>query len=124
MDSLCGEPVSLWLPEQYKKPNTSTYVQGVEVSLDYSKPIPEGFDTILLPKADYLMFQGEPFREEDFGNTIVSVQQAMYHYKPEIMGHEWDNSNSLNPVLLVGILNLKRLNAYKIPKLYRQHNFI
>ena len=24
MDSLCGEPVCLWLPEQFKKPNTST----------------------------------------------------------------------------------------------------
>ena len=31
MKSLCGEPVSMWLPEKYKKPNTSTYVQGVEV---------------------------------------------------------------------------------------------
>ena len=27
MDSLCGEPVCLWLPEQYKLPETSTYVQ-------------------------------------------------------------------------------------------------
>ena len=26
MPSLCGEPVSMWLPEKYKKPNTSTYV--------------------------------------------------------------------------------------------------
>ena len=57
MDSLCGEPVCLWLPKQHKKPNTSTYVQGVEVSADYSGPVPEGFDTILLPAADYLMFQ-------------------------------------------------------------------
>lgn len=44
----------------YKKPNTSTYVQGVEVAADYDGPVPEGFDTILLPAADYLMFQGEP----------------------------------------------------------------
>ena len=47
MDSLCGEPVCLWLPEQYKLPETSTYVQGVEVAEDYDGVIPEGFDVIL-----------------------------------------------------------------------------
>ena len=29
MQSLCGEPVCMWLPERYRKPNTSVYVQGV-----------------------------------------------------------------------------------------------
>ena len=43
MKSLCGEPVSMWLPEKYKKPNTSTYVQGVEVETDYVGKIPDGF---------------------------------------------------------------------------------
>ena len=61
-----GEPVCLWLPEAYKKPGTSTYVQGVEVPVDYNGPVPEGFDVIRLPAAEYLMFQGEPFREEDY----------------------------------------------------------
>lgn len=36
MKSLCGEPISMWLPEKYKRPSTSTYVQGVEAGLDYS----------------------------------------------------------------------------------------
>mgnify|MGYP007025200627 CR=1 FL=1 len=44
MDSLCGEPVCLWLPDAYKKPDTSTYVQGVETTPDYAGDIPEGFD--------------------------------------------------------------------------------
>lgn len=48
MRSLCGEPVCLWLPEPYRKPGTSTYVQGVEVPADYTGPIPEGFDMIQL----------------------------------------------------------------------------
>ena len=48
MKSLCGEPVSMWLPEHYKKPGTSTYVQGVEVEPDYTGIVPEGFDTIRL----------------------------------------------------------------------------
>ena len=41
MKSLCGEPVSMWLPEKYKKPNTSTYVQGMEVETDYMGIIPD-----------------------------------------------------------------------------------
>lgn len=48
----------MWLPEKYKKPNTSTYVQGVEVETDYMGMVPEGFDTIRLPEAEYLMFSG------------------------------------------------------------------
>ena len=73
MRSLCGEPVSMWLPPKYKKPDTSTYVQGVEVETDYMGVVPEGFDTIRLPEADYLMFQGQPFREEDYCEAIRTV---------------------------------------------------
>lgn len=93
MDSICGEPVCLWLPEQFKKPNTSTYVQGVEVAKDYTGPVPEDFDVIELPAADYLMFQGEPFAEEDYCEAISAVQQAMNGYDPSVIGYEWDDTN-------------------------------
>ena len=93
MDSLCGEPVCLWLPEAYKKPNTSTYVQGVEVAADYNGKLPEGFDIITLPAAEYLMFQGEPFQEEDYCEAIVAVQQAMNRYDPSVIGYAWDDTN-------------------------------
>lgn len=93
MDSLCAEPVSLWLPEQYKKPGTSTYVQGVEVDKDYHGTVPEGFDVIDLPEADYLMFQGEPFAEEDYCDAIMAVQQAMGNYEPAVIGYAWDDNN-------------------------------
>ena len=91
MDSLCGEPVCLWLPEQYKLPGTSTYVQGVEVAEDYDGVIPEGFDVITLDEADYLMFQGEPFDEEDFCDAIFAVQTAMDRYDPTVIGYCWDD---------------------------------
>lgn len=91
--SLCGEPVCMWLPERYKKPNTSTYVQGVEVEPDYLGAVPEGFDAIRLPEAEYLMFQGQPFREEDYCGAIQAVQQAMDSYDPGVIGFEWDNEN-------------------------------
>ena len=93
MDSLCGEPVCLWLPEAYRTPGTSVYVQGVEADTDYAGVIPEGFDTILLPAAEYLQFQGEPFREEDYGQAIARVQTAMERYDPTLIGYTWDASN-------------------------------
>ena len=92
MDSLCGEPVCLWLPEPYKTPGTSTYVQGVEVETGDCGPVPEGFDVITLPTAEYLVFQGEPFREEDYCEAITAVQNAADKYDPALIGYRWDDS--------------------------------
>lgn len=93
MPSLCGEPVCMWLPPRCKKPGTSTYVQGVEVPLDYAGVIPEGFDTIVLPEAEYLLFQGPVFREEDYCEAIQAVQHAMDQFDPVPMGYRWDDEN-------------------------------
>ena len=93
MDSLCGEPVCLWLPERYRLPDTSIYVQGVEVAEDFDGIIPEGFDVITLEEADYLMFQGEPFAEEDYCEAIFAVQNAMNRYVPSVIGCCWDDTN-------------------------------
>ncbi len=93
MDSLCGEPVCLWLPEKYKKPYTSTYVQGVEIAADDSGIIPDGFEVITLPEAEYLVFQGEPFKEEDYCEAISAVQHAIDKYDPAVIGYEWDCDN-------------------------------
>lgn len=112
MDSLCGEPVCLWLPEAYQKPETSVYVQGVEVDFDYSGTIPEGFDLISLPEAEYLAVQGEPFKEEDYAQAILSVQYSLEHYDPAIIGYEWDPENpriQLEPRGERGYIELKAI---------------
>ena len=93
MDSLCGEPVSMWLPERLRKAGTSVYVQGVEVARDYSGQIPEGFDVIDLPEAEYLMFRGEPFKEEDYCEAIEAVRCAADRYDPSFIGCEWDEQS-------------------------------
>ncbi len=114
MDSLCGEPVCLWLPEQFKKPNTSTYVQGVEVDADYQGAVPEGFDVIDLPETDYLMFQGGPFAEEDYCEAISAVQQAMNVYDPSVIGYGWDDENpriQLEPRGSRGYVELRAVKA-------------
>ena len=60
---------------------------------DYMGIIPEGFDTIRLPEAEYLMFQGQPFREEDYCQAIRTVQAAMDGYDPSVVGYRWDDEN-------------------------------
>ncbi len=107
--SLGGEPVCLWLPKKYIQPNTSEYVQGVEVPCDYKGAVPSGFDVITLPAATYLMFQGEPFAEEDFGTAIQQVQEAIKKYDPSIIGYKWDNENpriQLEPIGTRGYIEL------------------
>ena len=47
------------------------------------------------------MFQGEPFREEDYCQAIIEVQQAIEKYDPAILGCCWDTENpriQLEPV--------------------------
>lgn len=107
--SISGEPVCLWLPKQYVKEGTSEYVQGVEVDVDHKGEIPDGFDTIRLPAADYLMFQGEPFAEEEFGTAIEQVRNAIEKYDPTMIGYTWDKSNpriQLEPVGTRGYIEL------------------
>ena len=107
--SISGEPVCLWLPEKYQKPGTSEYVQGVEVSTDYDGEIPEGFDMITLPASKYLMFQGEPFEEEDFCGAIEAVQSSMKRYNPVTIGYEIDSENpriQLEPIGTRGYIEM------------------
>ena len=109
MKSINGEPVCLWLPEQYIREGTSAYVQGVEVASDFDGRIPEGFDVIELPKCKYLLFQGEPFEEETFGEAIQQVWDAIKKYNPESIGYVWDGSNpriQLEPVGTRGYMEL------------------
>ena len=115
--SISGEPVCLWLPEKYIKDGTSEYVQGVEVPIDYRGEIPAGFDVITLPQAKYLMFQGEPFAEEDFGTAIEEVQNAIKKYNPSSIGCKWDKENpriQLEPIGSRGYIELLAVKQSRI----------
>lgn len=107
--SISGEPVCLWLPAGYRKPETSEYVQGVEVDLNYDGIVPEGFDMIELPAAKYLMFQGEPFAEEDYCLAIEEVQTSIEKYDPSVIGYARDARNpriQLEPIGARGYIEL------------------
>ncbi len=114
MKSLCCEPVCLWLPEKYRTVNTSEYVQGVEVSSDFNGSIPQGFDIITLPESKYLLFQGEPFDEENYCEAITTVQSSMNKYDPTIIEYNWDNDNpriQLEPIGTRGYIEMKAVKS-------------
>lgn len=116
MKSISGEPVSLWLPKKYIKPGTSQYVQGVEVASDYAGIVPEGFDVIDLPASKYLIFEGEPFAEEDYEEAINEVWAAEKKYDPSILGFEWDDENpriQLEPIGTRGYIELLPVKTAK-----------
>ncbi|MBQ1574958.1 MAG: AraC family transcriptional regulator, partial [Clostridiales bacterium] len=107
--SISGEPVCLWLPEHLRKPVTNEYVQGVEVELDYSGSVPEGFEVIDLPASTYLLFRGEPFAEENYESAIGEIWDAEKKYNPEFIGYAWDDKNpriQLEPVGERGYIEL------------------
>lgn len=109
MHSLLGEPICMWLPQEYKLPMTSEYVQGIEVPLDYDDLIPEGFDIITLPEADYLLFQGEPFEEINYCEAIKRVQEEINQFDPTAKGYMWDNTNpriQLEPIATRGYIEM------------------
>ena len=107
--SLSGEPVCLWLPEKYRDPVTNSYVQGAEVALDYSGPVPEGFDVITLPEAAYLELRGEPFEEENFEDAIREIWEAEQKLDLARMGYMKDENSprvQLEPVGSRGYIEL------------------
>ncbi len=84
-----NEPMGLWLPANLRTPGTSEYVQGVAVPESYSGEVPEGFDSFDLPACKMMVFQGPPFKDEDFEQAITSLWDLMKTYDPEPYGFAW-----------------------------------
>jgi AraC family transcriptional regulator len=83
------EPVGMWLPPKLIKKDTSEYVQGVEVPTTYLGIIPEGFDIIDLEPCKMMIFQGQPYNDEDFEMKIGEVMNAIDTYNPNLYGYQW-----------------------------------
>ncbi len=84
------EPIGMWLPKHLIKEGTSLYVQGVELPLDYSNEVPEGFDLIELPSSMMMIFQGEPYEDVDFMDAIGEIWQHIEKFDPTVYGYKWD----------------------------------
>jgi hypothetical protein len=83
------EPVGMWLPKAFRKPDTSQYVMAVEVPFDYNKALPDGFEFMELPPCCMMTFQGQPFNDDDFGEACDAVIKTIEKYNPEINGYKW-----------------------------------
>ena len=83
------ESIGLWLPEGMRKPGTSEYCQGVEVPLDFSGAIPDGFDCIDLTACKYMVFNGESYEDDAFSEAIEIVWDAIEKYDPKLYGWDW-----------------------------------
>jgi AraC-like DNA-binding protein/predicted RNase H-like HicB family nuclease len=106
-----GEPVCLYLSKNLIKPNTSSYVQGVELDIntDVTKYIEKGYDVIKLPECQYLMFQGEPFVDEEYEEAIMNLTEAIKNYNPSVLGLVYDRNNpriQLEPIANRGYIEL------------------
>ena len=59
--------------------------------LDYSGPVPEGFELREIPASDYLVF-GYPtfdFMTEN-ADVMGAVEKLAWNFDPTIMGYEWN----------------------------------
>lgn len=83
------EPAGMWLPKHLIKKGTSQYVQGVELPLDYHNEVPAGFDLIELPACKMMVFQGEPYQDEDFMDAIGEIWEKIDKFNPAIYGFRW-----------------------------------
>jgi AraC family transcriptional regulator len=88
-DPISLEPIGMWLPENLRKPGTSEYAQGVEVPADYSGEVPAGFEIIDLPPCKMMVFQGQPYDEDNFEGAISDLWEVMKKYNPKIYGFKW-----------------------------------
>jgi len=83
------EPVGLWLPDNMRPKNTGIYAHGVEVPTDYSGAIPKGFDCIDLAPCRLLVFQGEPYKDEDFETAVGVCMERIKTFNPEVYGYKY-----------------------------------
>ncbi|WP_312648283.1 AraC family transcriptional regulator [Aminipila sp.] len=83
------EPIGMWLPKHLMTEGTSQYVQGVEVPLDYTNDIPEGYELIELPPCKLMIFQGETYNDDDFMDEINEVWNHIAKFDPKVYGYQW-----------------------------------
>ena len=69
------------LPRFLTEAGMSRVAAGVEVPLDYAKPLPEGYRVAELEPCTMLYFQSEPYENpDDFGLYIGQVFKAIENY--------------------------------------------
>jgi len=111
------EPIGMWLPKHLILEGTSQYVQGVELSLSYSNTVPDGYELIELPPCKMMVFQSEPYNDDDFMQEIGDVWSTIEKFNPTIYGFEWAPENAprfqLVPMGYRGYIEARPVTALK-----------
>lgn len=88
------------LPDFLIDPEKGSQAFFVEVPLDYSAPLPDGYESAELPPCTYLYFVEMPFEDEaDYPAAIGTVDEAIASYPFERFG--WKRSGQ-GPYLGMG----------------------
>lgn len=91
------EPIGMWLPECMRTADSGEYAQGIELPADYDGEIPEGFELIDMQPCKLLVFQGEPFDDEDFEQAIGALWEGAEKFNPGVYGYEY--ADELAPIM-------------------------
>ena len=83
------EPVGLWLPDSMRPEGTGSYAHGVEVAADYNVPVPDGFDVIELAPCKLIVFQSEPYNDEDYATAVGLCMERINSFNPEVYGYQY-----------------------------------
>jgi AraC-like DNA-binding protein len=83
------ESAGVWLPDNMRPEGTGEYASAIEVPADYAMEIPEGFDVIDLEPCKMLVFQGEPFDDENYGEAIGDLWEQIEKFNPLVYGYEY-----------------------------------
>ena len=86
-----NEPIGIWLPNNMRPEGTGEYAHAVEVPADYSGSIPSGFDIINLEPCKLLLFQGEPYADENFEEAVLGCMELIEKFNPEVYGYCYAN---------------------------------
>jgi len=87
------EPIGMWLPVNMRKSDSSEYVQGVELPLDYAKPVPEGYELTEFPPCKMMVFQGPPYEDDDFEEAITDLWALIKSFNPALYGYAWADAD-------------------------------
>lgn len=108
------EPIGMWLPPSLRK-DGSEYVKGVELPLDYSKPVPEGFELTEFPPCRMMVFQGPAYNDDDFEEAIGILWEFIKAFDPKLYGYDWADNDGprfqLAPMGYRGYIEAKPVRA-------------
>ena len=118
-----SEPAGVWLPDNMRIPKrgdpecTGYYAHGVEVPADYDGEIPEDFDIIELEPCKLLVFQGEPYRDEDYEEAVLGCMSLIEKFNPEVYGYQFADETApkmqLEPMGWRGYIEMRPVREIK-----------